>query len=82
MRTTLAGLVGIRKSLTEAAMNLGADGVQIGSKFIASIESSAHENFKNAVVNARADGPARSAIPPVNAAVLPAPISGSTQLLK
>ncbi len=29
-----------------AAMILGADGVQIGSRFAASVESSAHENFK------------------------------------
>ena len=35
-----------------AAMALGADGVQIGSRFVASVESSAHLNFKNAVVNA------------------------------
>jgi enoyl-[acyl-carrier protein] reductase II len=35
-----------------AAMALGADGVQIGSRFVASKESSAHENFKNAVVKA------------------------------
>lgn len=35
-----------------AAMNLGADAVQIGSRFVASIESSAHENFKNEVVKA------------------------------
>ena len=34
-----------------AAMALGADGVQIGSRFVASNESSAHENFKNAVVS-------------------------------
>ena len=34
-----------------AVMNLGADGVQIGSRFIASIESSAHESFKNSVLN-------------------------------
>jgi enoyl-[acyl-carrier protein] reductase II len=33
-----------------AAMSLGADGVQIGSRFVASIESSAHENFKNEVL--------------------------------
>lgn len=33
-----------------AAMVLGADGVQIGSKFVASNESSAHINFKNEVV--------------------------------
>ncbi len=33
-----------------AAMVLGADGVQIGSRFVASCESSAHINFKNKVV--------------------------------
>lgn len=33
-----------------AAMILGADGVQMGSRFVASIESSAHLNFKNKVV--------------------------------
>jgi enoyl-[acyl-carrier protein] reductase II len=33
-----------------AAMVLGADGVQIGSRFVASEESSAHINFKNEVV--------------------------------
>lgn len=36
-----------------AAMALGADGVQIGSRFVASEESSAHLNFKNTVVNAK-----------------------------
>lgn len=36
-----------------AAMNLGADGVQIGSRFVSSKESSAHENFKNVVVDAK-----------------------------
>lgn len=35
-----------------AAMNLGADAVQIGSRFVASNESSAHQNFKESVVNA------------------------------
>ncbi|MBE0422696.1 MAG: nitronate monooxygenase [Lutibacter sp.] len=34
-----------------AAMVLGADGVQIGSRFVASLESSAHLNFKEKVVN-------------------------------
>ena len=33
-----------------AAMVLGADGVQMGSRFVASEESSAHDNFKNTVV--------------------------------
>jgi enoyl-[acyl-carrier protein] reductase II len=36
-----------------ATMILGADGVQIGSRFAISDESSAHENFKNYVVNSR-----------------------------
>jgi len=35
-----------------ASMILGADGVQIGSRFVASHESSAHPAFKEAVVNA------------------------------
>lgn len=34
-----------------AAMNLGADGVQIGSRFVATPESSAHQNFKQVVVD-------------------------------
>lgn len=34
-----------------AAMILGADGVQVGSRFAASIESSAHNNFKETIVN-------------------------------
>jgi len=36
-----------------AAMVLGADGVQLGSRFAASIESSAHENFKNTIINCK-----------------------------
>jgi enoyl-[acyl-carrier protein] reductase II len=32
---------------------LGADAVQIGSRFVASTESSAHQNFKNSVVDAK-----------------------------
>lgn len=35
-----------------AAMVLGADGVQVGSRFVASEEASSHLNFKNAVLNA------------------------------
>lgn len=35
-----------------AAFALGAEGVQMGTRFVACEESSAHENFKNAVVNA------------------------------
>ncbi|WP_298307527.1 nitronate monooxygenase [Flavobacterium sp.] len=33
-----------------AAMVLGADGVQMGSRFVASTESSAHDNFKKTVI--------------------------------
>ncbi|MBP4138484.1 NAD(P)H-dependent flavin oxidoreductase [Flavobacterium geliluteum] len=33
-----------------ATMILGADGVQVGSRFAASVESSAHENFKQAII--------------------------------
>jgi enoyl-[acyl-carrier protein] reductase II len=33
-----------------AAMVLGADGVQMGSRFAASIESSAHQNFKQTIL--------------------------------
>lgn len=33
-----------------AAMVLGAEGVQVGSRFAASIESSAHDNFKKTIV--------------------------------
>ncbi|MGJ8661212.1 MAG: NAD(P)H-dependent flavin oxidoreductase [Bacteroidota bacterium] len=35
-----------------AALVLGADGVQIGSRFVTTDESSAHSNFKKAVINA------------------------------
>ena len=46
-----AGGIGSGKAML-AALALGADGVQVGSLFAASIESSAHENFKNAIINA------------------------------
>lgn len=36
-----------------AAMALGADAVQIGSKFIATPESSAHQNFKQYILNSK-----------------------------
>jgi enoyl-[acyl-carrier protein] reductase II len=36
-----------------AAMVLGADGVQVGSRFAASVESSAHENFKNKILETK-----------------------------
>lgn len=36
-----------------AVMVLGADGVQVGSRFAASVESSAHENFKETIINVK-----------------------------
>jgi enoyl-[acyl-carrier protein] reductase II len=36
-----------------AAMALGAEGVQMGTRFAVSAESSAHENFKNAVIQTK-----------------------------
>lgn len=47
-----AGGIGSGKSMA-AAFALGAEGVQIGSRFVASSESSAHPNFKDAVLNAK-----------------------------
>ena len=47
-----AGGIGTGRGML-AAMNLGADGVQIGSRFVASIESSAHQNFKDIVVDSK-----------------------------
>jgi len=45
-----AGGIGSGRAML-AAEALGADGVQIGTRFAASIESSAHENFKNKLIN-------------------------------
>ena len=39
-----------------AAMILGADGVQVGSRFAASEESSAHANFKETILNVEEGG--------------------------
>jgi enoyl-[acyl-carrier protein] reductase II len=47
-----AGGIGTGRGML-AAMNLGADGVQIGSRFVATPESSAHQNFKESVVQAQ-----------------------------
>ncbi|MFT5724091.1 MAG: enoyl-[acyl-carrier protein] reductase II [Bacteroidia bacterium] len=47
-----AGGIASGKSMA-AVMALGAEGVQIGSRFAASTESSAHENFKDAIRNAK-----------------------------
>jgi len=46
-----AGGIGTGRAML-AAMNLGADGVQIGSRFVASYESSAHKAFKDVVIKA------------------------------
>lgn len=43
-----AGGIGSGQSMA-AAMCLGADGVQVGSAFAATIESSAHQNFKDKI---------------------------------
>ena len=47
-----AGGIGTGKGML-AAMVLGADGVQIGSRFAATEESSAHINFKNTIVDVK-----------------------------
>lgn len=39
-----------------AVMVLGADGVQVGSRFAASIESSAHDNFKKTILQVKEGG--------------------------
>ncbi|GAA4777050.1 MULTISPECIES: NAD(P)H-dependent flavin oxidoreductase [Flavobacterium] len=39
-----------------AAMVLGADGVQVGSRFAASVESSAHDDFKKTIVDLEEGG--------------------------
>ncbi|MGB8957187.1 MAG: nitronate monooxygenase, partial [Tumebacillaceae bacterium] len=38
-----------------AALALGAAGVQLGTRFIATVESSAHDNYKQALVDARGE---------------------------
>ncbi len=47
-----AGGIASGKSML-AAFALGADGVQIGSRFAVAEESSAHENFKKAILDAK-----------------------------
>lgn len=39
-----------------AVMTLGADGVQVGSRFAATVESSAHDNFKNTILEVQEGG--------------------------
>lgn len=46
-----AGGIGDGRGIA-AALSLGAVGVQIGSRFAATVESSAHENFKRAITEA------------------------------
>lgn len=50
-----AGGIGTGKGMF-AAMSLGADGVQIGSRFVTTPESSAHQNFKETVVKTQDGG--------------------------
>lgn len=50
-----AGGIACGKSML-AAMALGADGVQVGSRFVASLESSAHEAFKQQILSAKEGG--------------------------
>ena len=47
-----AGGIGSGRGML-AAMVLGADGVQVGSRFAATNESSAHQNFKNTIINVK-----------------------------
>lgn len=47
-----AGGIATGKAM-HAAMILGADGVQMGTRFAMTIESSSHQNFKNACVEAK-----------------------------
>jgi enoyl-[acyl-carrier protein] reductase II len=50
-----AGGISSGKSMA-AAFALGAQGVQVGSRFAATLESSAHVNFKNAIVESKEGG--------------------------
>jgi enoyl-[acyl-carrier protein] reductase II len=47
-----------------AAFALGAEGVTMGTRFVASIESPVHQNYKNAIVNAPLTGTIRTDNPP------------------
>jgi enoyl-[acyl-carrier protein] reductase II len=47
-----AGGIGTGRGML-AALILGADAVQIGSRFVATPESSAHQNFKEYIVNSK-----------------------------
>ena len=47
-----AGGIGSGRTML-AALSLGANGIQIGSRFAASIESSGHNNFKQKILEAQ-----------------------------
>lgn len=47
-----AGGIGSGEAMA-AAFALGANGVQVGSRFVATHESSAHDNFKNSILEAK-----------------------------
>lgn len=49
-----AGGIGDGRAIA-AVMCLGAQGAQLGTRFVATVESSAHENFKQAILAARPD---------------------------
>lgn len=49
-----AGGIGDGRGIA-AVMCLGAQGAQLGTRFVATVESSAHQNFKNAVLAATAE---------------------------
>lgn len=55
-----AGGIGTGKQMA-ACLALGADGVQIGSRFVATPESSGHEDFKTRIINS-AEGETRLAL--------------------
>ena len=50
-----AGGIGTGRGML-AVMVLGADGVQVGSRFAASTESSAHDNFKQTIIEVKEGG--------------------------
>jgi len=71
-----------------AALALGASGVQIGTRFAATVEARAHENFKNAIVDvtdtgtiitARTIGPTRCIKNPLAERIIEAEIKGATK---
>jgi len=45
-----------RRQLASAPFALGAEGIQMGTRFVCSAESPVHDNFKQAIVDARETG--------------------------